>query len=92
MFLNQYKCPCCGYYTFQEKPDGNYVICEVCFWEDDPIQLENPDDEEGANRVSLNQARRNFIQFGACEKEMLPHVRNPLDDELQGIDWLKESV
>lgn len=84
--MNKYKCPCCGYYTFEEKPNGNYDICKVCFWEDDPIQLYDPDYRGGANRISLKQGRRNFIEFGACEKEMIPYVRKPLDDELRGID------
>lgn len=35
----KYKCPCCSFYTFYDKPNGNYDICPVCFWEDDPIQL-----------------------------------------------------
>ena len=38
--IEKYKCPCCGFYTFDEKPNGNYDICPVCFWEDDPIQLD----------------------------------------------------
>ena len=82
----KYKCPCCGYYTFNERVNGNYDICEVCFWEDDPIQLDDPEYEGGANRVSLNQARKNFLEFGACEEDMIPHVRRPNDDELSGID------
>lgn len=83
----KYKCPCCGYYTFTHKPDGSYDICKVCFWEDDPIQLENPTYEGGANKVSLIQAQKNFKEFGACEREMIPHVRKPSSDELVGIDW-----
>lgn len=51
--IEKYKCPCCGFYTFDEKPNGNYDICPVCFWEDDPIQLEDNEYEGGANRVSL---------------------------------------
>lgn len=39
--IGKYKCPCCGFYTFDEKLNGNYDICPVCFWEDDPIQLED---------------------------------------------------
>ncbi|MFL0250650.1 CPCC family cysteine-rich protein [Clostridium neuense] len=83
----KYKCPCCGYYTFAEKPDGNYDICEVCFWEDDPIQLKDLAYDGGANHVSLIQARENFFKFGACEREMIIHVRKPKPDELKGIDW-----
>lgn len=46
------------------------------FWEDDPIQLEDNEYKGGANRVSLIQARHNFLLFGACEEEMKKHVRN----------------
>ena len=64
----KYKCPCYGYYTFNEKPSGTYDIYPICFWEDDNIQLEDPDFDGGANHVSLNKARRNFLKFGAYEK------------------------
>lgn len=82
----KYKCPCCGFYTFDERPHGNYDICPICYWEDDPIQLEDETYEGGANHVSLQQARENFAKFGACEKEMIKFVRSPLDEERQGID------
>ena len=72
---------------FNDKPNGNYDICPVCFWEDDPIQLEDVEYEGGANRVSLVQARHNFLLFGACEEEMKKHVRQPKEDEINGIDW-----
>ena len=78
----KYKCPCCNYYTFDSKPDGEYDICPVCFWEDDPFQSENPDLDGMANRVSLNQARENYKKFGACEKHMLPYVRKPNINEM----------
>lgn len=71
----KYKCPCCGYYTFDELPAGTYDICPVCFWEDDGWQLDNPDAEGGANKVSLNRARLNYMEFGACEPDMREHVR-----------------
>lgn len=56
--MNKYKCPCCGYYTLNEPPNGTYNICPVCFWEDDIVQLDNPDYANGANKVSLNEARK----------------------------------
>lgn len=52
---DSYLCPVCGQYTFESA--GDFDICEVCGWEDDIIQLRNPDEEECANRMSLNQAR-----------------------------------
>lgn len=78
----KYKCPCCSFYTFYDKPNGNYDICPVCFWEDDPIQLVDETYKGGANRVSLLQARKNFKEFGACEEEMKENVRPPYEDEL----------
>ena len=51
-------CPCCGTRTFAEP--GGYEICEVCGWEDDPVQSANPDYAGGANVESLNQARKKF--------------------------------
>ncbi len=70
----RFYCECCGYNTLNEKPNGTYQICNTCFWEDDPIQSEDQNYEGGANRVSLNQAKRNFAEFGACERDMIKNV------------------
>ena len=78
----KYACPCCGYYTYDHKPNGTYEICEVCFWEDDPIQLKDPYYAGGANRVSLVQGRINFKRFASCEEQCVPYVRKPNPDEL----------
>lgn len=32
-------------------------VCEVCDWEDDPVQFYDPDYRGGANAMSLNEAR-----------------------------------
>ena len=74
--MSKYYCPCCGYQTLTELP-GNYEICEICFWEDDPVQLAQLDLVGGANHVSLRQARQNFEQFGASEQRVLAFVRRP---------------
>lgn len=63
----KYTCPCCGYKTLDEEPPGTYDICAICFWEDDPIQFEDPDYEGGANRPSLKTAQKNVQLFGACD-------------------------
>ena len=78
-----YRCPCCGFYTFAEPPAGNYDICPVCFWEDDPCAYDDPDEESSCNHVSLNQARKNFMEFGACKEDMKKYVRLPLEHELE---------
>lgn len=79
----KYPCPCCRHFTFEHVPDGSFDICPVCFWEDDPIQLGDSHFAGGANRVSLEQARINYKEFGACEKELLPYVRKPTSDEIK---------
>lgn len=56
----KFKCPCCGQHTLSEQPPGTYEICEVCGWEDDEIQYQNPDFPGGANSLSLNQAKKYF--------------------------------
>ncbi|RYD72323.1 MAG: hydrolase [Sphingobacteriales bacterium] len=79
--MEKYNCPCCGFKTFNREPNGTYDLCLVCFWEDDRIQLEEPDYEGGANKVSLNQAKANFKKYGACEKRFIENVRLPKKDE-----------
>lgn len=80
--FGSFQCPCCAYHTFDEPSGGSYDICEVCFWEDDPIQLAERDYEGGANKVSLQQAQRNFAEFGVSEPEFKRYVRAPHPDEL----------
>lgn len=85
--MGKYYCPCCGYDTFNEEPQGNYDICPICFWEDDPIQLRDPHYRGGANCVSLLEAQANFELFGACEKEMIRNVRSPNPNDIRNPDW-----
>ena len=77
----RYSCPCCGYLTLKEEPPGSYCICQVCFWEDDPIQSVDPSYRGGANTMSLDEARRNFERIGAIEERALKFVRSPRRDE-----------
>jgi hypothetical protein len=77
-----YKCPCCSFLTLSEDPPGTYEICPVCFWEDDGVQFNDADYAGGANHVSLNQAKRNFAEFGAAERRVLRWVRKPLSAEI----------
>lgn len=51
-------CPCCGARVVTTL--GEYEICDVCGWEDDPVQSAHPDYASGANKVSLNQAREEW--------------------------------
>ncbi|WP_077703370.1 CPCC family cysteine-rich protein [Virgibacillus dokdonensis] len=83
----KYTCPCCGYKTLNEEPPGNFQICEICFWEDDYTQFDDPDYEGDANAPSLKQAQRNFILVGACEEEFVEHVRKPNEKDLKDPRW-----
>jgi hypothetical protein len=73
LFIRQYladasiACPCCDNRTLSDA--GNYDICLICFWEDDPIQRDDLDYEGGANKISLRQARKNFLEFGYCDED-----------------------
>lgn len=79
----KYKCPCCGFYTFDE-PLENAVgdICPVCYWEIDPI-VRDEDKPSGANHgLSLRKCRDNYFIYGACTEEMAKYTRSPLGSEL----------
>ena len=56
---DEHPCPVCGETLFGEG--GSYEICELCGWEDDPVQLADPEFRGGANQVSLNQARAAWV-------------------------------
>lgn len=83
---DKYFCRCCNYNTLSQFPNGTYEICEICYWEDDQYQTENPNEEVSPNRVSLNQAKQNFETFGACELEMKINVRKPTNTDIRKID------
>lgn len=84
----RYACPCCSYYTFEKKTSGTYYICPVCYWEDDIVQLEDPDFSGGANEVSLNKAKENFKKFGASELRFISKVRRAFPVELNcHVPW-----
>ena len=51
-------CPCCGALVITML--GEYEICDACDWEDDPIQSTELDYVGGANKISLNQARKEW--------------------------------
>ncbi|MEO0913978.1 MAG: CPCC family cysteine-rich protein [Pseudomonadota bacterium] len=69
----RHTCPCCDYVTLPER--GNYLICPVCYWEDDGLDLDAPDTRSGPNiGMTIREARQNFRNIGACELKMREHV------------------
>jgi len=53
-------CPCCGFKTIDE-PFG-YEICDICGWEDDPVQLQYPTLKGGANKGSLYEEQAKILK------------------------------
>ena len=84
----KYVCKCCGCAALDSADE--YDICPVCFWEKDKTQASNPDYAEGANSVSLNEARKNYAEFGACEKRFAENVRKPYAVEKAAVMRRKE--
>jgi hypothetical protein len=79
------QCPCCGYYTLSRR--GQYDKCPICFWEDeDPADDFNQPAREKQTSVyvvPLEEARRNFVAFGAAEERYKSYVRPPEEGELR---------
>jgi hypothetical protein len=74
----RHLCPCCDYVTLPER--GNYLICPVCFWEDDGLDLDAPDEPSGPNHgTSLREGRANFAKLGACEEAMVKNAIPPTE-------------
>jgi len=78
------RCPCCGYYTI--LCDGEIVteICEVCLWQYDEVAHAHPERNIGANKISLNEAKENFTQFGVSKKQYIGQAiaRLPRENEI----------
>jgi hypothetical protein len=73
----RYRCPCCGCKTLV-APEA-LALCPVCWWEDDG---QGDTDSYQARltvngQLSLDEARENFLQFGAAHPRFLPYVRKP---------------
>ncbi|MBQ0992162.1 hypothetical protein PSH03_001347 [Micromonospora sp. PSH03] len=76
----RHACPCCGYLTLLSR--GWHEVCPVCGWDDDGQDDHDASELRGApNKVSLADARKNFLEFGASERRRMQRVRPPRDDE-----------
>lgn len=78
----KYACPVCGNYTLRRKPNQTHEICPVCYWEDDPLHLDDPDFVGSSNQLSLRKARQNYQEFGVNRLADLPFIRQVLPREL----------
>jgi hypothetical protein len=57
-----FPCPSCGFLMFSEPP-GTYEICDLCGWEDDPVQLAHPLMGGGANKFSLAEHQQRALEL-----------------------------
>jgi len=53
-------CRCCGQDSLEEG-NGNFEICPICNWEDDPVQGDDADYWGGANTFTLRQHRSIYL-------------------------------
>jgi hypothetical protein len=72
-------CPCCGYDTLDQR--GDFDICDICFWEDDGADDAQLDAVSGPNHITLREARRNYLTFGANRELDREKVRPPGEDD-----------
>jgi len=86
MSKQPFTCPCCGHRTLSEPP-GSHEICEVCFWEDDGVQILDPAYAGGANGSSLMECQANFQRQGASQDRFVGEVRPPADGESRDPEW-----
>lgn len=54
------NCVCCGSKEVPSGEEGLYYVCNKCGWENDPIQKDKPDYKGGANKMSLNEAKKAY--------------------------------
>jgi hypothetical protein len=71
---------------FSEQP-GSFESCEICYWEDDLMDLEKMYEPAGPNKISLEMAQKNFIQLGAKEGRFIGLARAPLPDDRKEEKW-----
>jgi hypothetical protein len=75
-----FPCPACGLPMLDAGGGGTFDICEYCGWEDDNIQLDEPNYEGGANHPSLNQVKALIKQGLGASGDPLPKIRRDGND------------
>jgi Cysteine-rich CPCC len=82
----KFTCVCCGYKTLPNPP-RYHDICEICFWESDDSSPDYPDEISSPNHISLIEAQKNFLKFGACTEDMIQYVRKPTQQDIHDSSW-----
>ncbi|MCL2020016.1 MAG: glycosyltransferase [Oscillospiraceae bacterium] len=78
------KCTCCGYYLFSSCGEAFFEICEICSWQYEETSHVYPDKPSGGanGMLSLNEARKNYKNYGCCEERFKKNCRPPREEEL----------
>ena len=92
---NKVKCPICGRYVFAEV--GDYDICNICCWENDSAQNNDPDYWGGANHLSQNDYKKWWINISTVmplliEKYNVKKVMTLATWEFSGLVIPRENV
>ena len=70
------------------EPPGSYDICEICFWEDDALQLEFATTlAGGANSMTLEDAQKAYAELGAKAASRTVHTRPPRSTDHRDPEW-----
>ncbi len=51
-------CPVCGKHNFSYA--NSFEICPICDWENEEYQMNHPNEDGGANGLSLNEYRQKW--------------------------------
>lgn len=84
----KFVCNCCGCAALDSADE--YEVCPVCCWEKDKTQESDTEYRGGANAVSLNEARKTYAEFGACEERFAEKIRKPEAIEKAAVMRRKE--
>lgn len=78
-----YPCPCCGCLTFPvPREEAVAFICPVCYWENDVFITDDEESSDENHGMTLEQARKNYQEIGACSLDLLKYVRRPRPEEI----------
>ncbi|MFR7460776.1 MAG: CPCC family cysteine-rich protein [Subdoligranulum sp.] len=70
--------------TFHQAKTAGIFALSV-FWENDPFIASDDEPSDSNHGITLNEAKFNYLRFGACEEGMLRYVRPPQNDEKSAL-------
>jgi hypothetical protein len=75
--VGNWPCPCCGFITIPNEGNALAYICPICLWEID-LFIQREDEASDQNHgLTLNEAKKNYRQFGAILPKLKKYCREP---------------